>query len=593
MSYITQLPLNSARQQAERVLGWRYSLFDEENRGNGVTPAPYNYAPNFETFGFKTATLDSTFFMSTLELLIVILVAVVIIVRLANALRLPPAILLLLGGIGLSFAPNLGRIELAPAAIFTLFLPPLLFVASVRTSWRDFRQNIGAIGRLALGLVVITTLVVGLVAHWTIPGLPWAAAFALGAIVSPTDAVAATSITQSLGVPRRIVTILEGESLVNDATGLVVYRVAVAAVMTGAFSIWNAGGEFFLIGGGGILVGLLVGWGAKLFLKRIDDAPVENTIALILPFATYILADEFLQVSGVLAVVSAGFMLSRSLLNINSSETRLQSNAFWNMLDFLFNNVLFLLVGLQLRHIIGDLGAISLEQAVGYAAIISATLLVTRFLWVYPAAYLPKLLVRKPNENDPFPDWKSVFVVAWTGMRGAISLAAALALPLVLGSGAPFPQRNLVIFITFFAILTTLVLQGLTLPPIIRALKLRDDGETAREEAHARLEIARAALGRIEAIEADENDSPRLLEALRRRYQYQAEGLESIAAENNDACRDYFRDDRQLQLDILGAERAALLDLRERGALHEDAVRSIGQDLDLEEQRLQNHNRGK
>ena len=527
--------------------------------------------------------------MSQLELFILLLFAVVVIVRAANALRLPPAILLLLGGIALSFVPTFGNIELAPEVIFTLFLPPLLFVAGVRTSWRDFQENLRAIGMLALGLVVLTTLVVGWVAHWMIPGLPWAAAFALGAIVSPTDAVAATSITKSLGVPRRIVTILEGESLVNDATGLVIYRVAVAAMLTGAFSVWKASGEFILIGGGGVVVGLLIGWIVKFFLQRIDDAPIENTIALILPFATYILADEILDVSGVLAVVATGFVLSRSLFTRNSSETRLQGQAFWNMLDFLFNNALFLLVGLQLRHIVTELGAISPAQATLYGAIVSATFIATRFVWSFATVYLPKSWRRKPELNAVFPDWRSVFVVSWTGMRGAISLAAALGLPLSLSSGAPFPQRNLIIFITFFSILATLVLQGLTLPSLIRALKMEDDGETEREENSARLEIARAALGRIRQIKESGGQSLVALEAMQRKYRARADVLEATCAPEGQARRDTFRDARQSQLDVLGAEREKLAQLRKDGALHEDAVRRISNDLDLEEQRLQNH----
>ena len=527
--------------------------------------------------------------MSQLELFVLLLVAVVVIVRAANALGWPPAILLLLGGIALSFVPALGKIELAPDVIFTLFLPPLLFVASVRTSWRDFRASLQPIGLLALGLVVLTTLVVGWVAHWIIPGLPWAAAFALGAIVSPTDAVAATSITKSLGVPRRIVTILEGESLVNDATGLVVYRVAVAALLTGAFSIWQASGEFLLLSGGGIVVGLLAGWLVKFLFDRIDDAPIENTIALIVPFATYILADEILGFSGVLAVVAAGFMLSRSALDSNSSETRLQGQSFWEMLDFLFNNALFLLVGLQLRHIVTDLGAISPGQAAFYGAIVSVTLVITRFVWSFVATYLPKLWRQRPNADDPFPSWRSVFVVAWTGMRGAISLAAALGLPVILVSGAPFSQRNLIIFITFFSILATLVLQGLTLPAIIRALKLRDDGETEREESSARLEIARAALSRIGQLEETSAEPSVALKGMRRKYQARADVLESTCAPEGQARRDTFRDAHQLQLDILGSEREKLAELRKNGALHEDAVRRIGNDLDLEEQRLQNH----
>ncbi len=528
--------------------------------------------------------------MSQLELFVTLLIVVVIIVRTANALRLPPAILLLIGGIALSFAPFLGRVELEPEIIFTLFLPPLLFVAGVRTSWRDFRQSLAPIGLMALGLVVLTTLVVGWVAHWIIPGLPWAAAFALGAIVSPTDAVAATSITQSLGVPRRIVTILEGESLVNDATGLVVYRVAVAAVLTGAFSLWQASGEFVLISGGGVLVGLVIGWVVKFFLARIDDAPVENTISLVLPFATYIVADELLRVSGVLAVVATGFVLSRLAFDRNSSETRLQGQAFWNMLDFLFNNALFLLVGLQLRHIVTDLGAISPGQAVTYGAIVSATFIATRFVWSFVVTYLPKLWRPKPAADDPFPDWRSVFVVAWTGMRGAISLAAALGLPLLLSSGAPFPQRNLIIFITFFSILVTLVVQGLTLPSLIGALKLEDDGKTAREESAARLEVARAALGRIGQIESGGGQMPDWLKGLRRKYQARADLLEETCAPEAGRARATSRDARQLQLEIIGAEREKLAQLRKAGALHEDAARRIRRELDLEEQQLQNHN---
>ena len=528
--------------------------------------------------------------MSPLETSITLLVAIVVIVRVAGALGLPPAILLLLGGLGLSFVPDLGRVELAPAAIFTLFLPPLLFVAAVRTSWRDFGRNIRPIGWLALGLVVLTTLVVGAVAHWAIPGLPLAAAFALGAIVSPTDAVAATSITQSLGAPRRIVTILEGESLANDATGLVVYRLAVAATLTGAFSLPHAAWEFLLIAGGGIAVGLIMGWGFVQALNRISDAPVENTISLIVPFATYVVADEFLHVSGVLAVVSAGFYYTRQAARFSSSETRLQAVAFWNMLDFLFNNALFLLVGLQLRRIVGDLGALSLGQASLYAAIVSATLIVTRLFWVFAVTFTPKLLGFKAGPDDPFPSWKPVFVVAWTGMRGAISLAGALALPLALASGARFPQRNLIIFITFCSILVTLVVQGLTLPPLLRRLKLRDDGETEREERAARLEIARAALARLEQIEGAQQAPPALVEQFRTFYRHKTEGLEAQTSLGQ-ADGEFFRDERQLRLSIVRAQREALARVRGRGDLHEDAVRRIQNDLDLEEQRLQNHQR--
>lgn len=357
--------------------------------------------------------------MFLIEILIVLLVAVIVLVRLSHFLELPSAILLLVGGLALSFVPGFNNIELAPEMIFTLFLPPLLFKAAVRTSWRDFRFDVRKISLLAFGLVIMTTLIVGYVAHWAIPGLPLAAAFALGAIVSPTDAVAATSITKRLGVPRRIVTILEGESLVNDATGIVVYKLALAAVLTGAFSIFDAGWQFVLNAGSGIAVGLALGWLFIFFINRIEDAPIENTISLITPFATYIAADSFLGVSGVLAVVAAGYYFSRRLPHTNSSETRLQAVSFWNMLDFLFNGALFLLVGLQLRRIGGGLNEISFWNAVGYAAIVSTVLILTRILWVFPVTYLPRFFSREFSKDDPFPSWKSVFIVSWTGMRAA------------------------------------------------------------------------------------------------------------------------------------------------------------------------------
>ncbi|MDQ2745752.1 MAG: cation:proton antiporter, partial [Acidobacteriota bacterium] len=383
-------------------------------------------------------------------------------------------------------------------------------------------------------------------------------------------------------------------SLINDATGIVVYRLAVAAVLTGAFSIFDASWQFLLNAAGGIAVGLVMGWLFIFIINKFEDPPVENTVTLITPFITYIAAEHFLGVSGALAVVAAGFYFSRRLPRTNSSETRLQAVSFWKMLDFLFNSVLFLLVGLQLRRIIGGLGEISLWQAAGYAAIVSAAVIITRIIWIYPAAYLPRLLTKETGKDNPLPSWKAVFVVGWAGMRGAISLAAALSLPFALESGTNFPYRDLIIFITFFVILATLVAQGLSLPLIIRRLHLKDDGATAQEEASARLEIYQAALQRIEEIENNQDASPpRLLDQLKDDYGRRASGLSKIVAEGENSCKDFFYNDRRLQLDILKTERETLLKLRERGALHNDAARSIENDLDLEEQRLQNHNRQK
>ncbi len=348
--------------------------------------------------------------------------------------------------------------------------------------------------------------------------------------------------------------------------------------------------QFVLNAGGGIAFGLALGWLFIFFINRIEDAPVENTITLIAPFTIYIAADSFLGVSGVLAIVAAGyyFSLRRSLWS--SSKTRLQAVSFWGMLDFLFNGVLFLLVGLQLRRIVGGLNELSTWNAVGDAAIVSAVLILTRILWVFPTTYLPRFLSKKFSKDDPFPSWKSVFIVSWTGMRGAISLAAALALPLTLASGGQFPNRNLIIFITFFVILATLVVQGLSLPTIIRRLHLKNDRATAREEAAARLEIYQTALDRIGEIESEENAPPELVKQLKENYKLRADGLSAIVAEDESSCQTYFKGERDLKLDIISVEREKLQSLIRRGALHNDAARSIENDLDLEEQRLQNYN---
>lgn len=524
--------------------------------------------------------------MWSLEALIGLLIAVAVLVRIARWLELPPAIPLLVGGLLLSYVPGFGGLDLAPELVFTLFLPPLLFYAAYNTSWRDFKSNARPIALLAVGLVVVTTLLVGLIAHWAIPDLPLAAAFALGAIVSPTDAIAATSITERIGVPRRIVTVLEGESLVNDATGIVAYRLAVAAVVTGAFSAFDAGAQFVVSSAGGILIGLAAGWLLAFLLKKFDDAPVENTLIIITPFAAYVLAENLLHVSGVLAVVAAGLYIARKSPRIASSETRLQGSAFWQMFDFLFNGALFLLVGLQLRRVLAGLGETSWSEAAFYAAIVSAAVIFGRILWVYPSTYLPRFFSKKLRERDPYPSWKPIFIVSWTGMRGAISLAAALALPYTINSGEPFPQRNLIIFLAFAVILATLVVQGLTLPPIIRWLKLKDDGATAREEATARLEVLQAALLRIEMLEAEDGAAKNLLKRLKNDYRHRASSAETALSEGENSCREYFSSERELRLQILQAEREAIVNLRERGAVHDGAMRHIERDLDLEEQRL-------
>lgn len=530
--------------------------------------------------------------MWSLEAFIALLIAVVILVRLSRLLELPPAIPLLVGGLALSYVPPFGNLELHPELVFTLFLPPLLFYAAFQTSWRDFKRNARAISLLAIGLVIATTVIVGMIAHAIIPGLSLAAAFALGAIISPTDAIAATSITERIGVPRRIATVLEGESLVNDATGIVAYRLAVAAVATGAFSFFDAGKEFLWSSTGGVLVGLLFGWLYVFLLRRFDDAPVENTITIIAPFTTYLVAEQLLHVSGVLAVVTAGLYFARRAPRIISSETRMQGESFWQMLDFLFNGTLFLLLGLQLRRIVAGLGGISFSEAVFYAVIVSAATILTRILWVYPATYLPRILSKKLRARDPYPSWKPVFIVSWTGMRGAISLAAALALPYTTAAGAEFPQRNLIIFLSFAVILATLVVQGLSLTPIIRWLGITGDNATAREEAEARLTVVNAAMLQIGKMEQIEGAQINQLKRIKNEYRQRATSAETALSGGENGCRAYFETDRNMRLEILKAEREAALRLRDDGTVHDHAMRHIEHDLDLAEQQLKDHDHG-
>ena len=364
------------------------------------------------------------------EIFVGLLLAVAVLALLARKLHIPYPILFVIGGLLLGLIPKLPKVRLDPELVFLFFLPPLLFPAALFTSWRDFRVNLRPISLLAIGLVLFTTVAVALLAHYFM-GLPLAAGFVLGAIISPPDAIAATAIADRLKVPRRIVTILEGESLVNDATALVAYRFAVVAVVTGSFSLAHASGQFFIVGIGGILIGLAIGWLAEQFHKRVDDAPIEITVSLLTPFAAY-LAAERLGVSGVLAVVTAGLYLGWRMPELLTFKTRLQGGPVWEMVEFLLNGFVFILIGLQLPEVLRALSgnAIPIPRLVWYALLISLAVILIRILWVFPATYLPRLIFKKLCKHDPYPKWQHVTIVAWTGMRGVVSLAAALALPL-------------------------------------------------------------------------------------------------------------------------------------------------------------------
>ncbi len=525
---------------------------------------------------------------SAVTLVLSLLVVVVALAVVAPRLKVPYPILLVLGGLVLGFVPGLPVFALNPELVFLLFLPPLLYSSAWSTSWRDFRYNLRPISLLAIGLVLLTTVVIAVVVHTVVPQVPWPAAFVLGAIISPTDAVAATSIAQRLGIPRRIVTVLEGESLVNDSTGLVTYQFAVAAVMTGAFSFWQGSLAFFGVSVGGILIGLAIGWCLTFVHRHMENPTIEIVMTLLTPFAAYLLA-EALHASGVLATVAAGLYLARQSSTLFSAQTRQQALAVWNILVFLLNGLVFIFIGLQLQGIVDTLDntitRFSLGNLLLYGVILSIATILIRIAWVFPATYLPRLLVRRIRERDPYPNWRNVSVLAWTGMRGVVSLAAALALPEVTDKGAPFPERALIIYLTFCVIFSTLVLQGLSLPFVIRKLGLKDDGEAEREEVQARKVASHAALTRIDEL-IERGEAPRdAAEHLREHYEVRAQSIPTSA--NEEAEDSKLKTYQNIQQETLTAARKAVVELRDKGEINDEVMRRVEREIDLEEQVLE------
>ncbi|WP_123947103.1 Na+/H+ antiporter [Chryseobacterium sp. CBo1] len=386
--------------------------------------------------------------------------------------KIPYPILLVFIGLLLGFIPGLPHIELQPEMVFLLFLPPLLFRAAWNSSWNDFKMSIRPIFRLAVGLVLFTTLSVAIVAHYYIPGMSWPVAFILGAIVSPPDAVSATSIIKGVGLNKRIITILEGESLVNDASALIAYRYALVATISTGFVFWKAGLQFLLVAGGGITIGFILGYVLCMILKRIHSNPiVESSLLLLIPFVSYPIAES-LEMSGVLAVVTTGLVTSWKSSEVLSYQGRTQSNSIWEMIVFLLNGVIFILIGLQLSDLIGTTEGYNTKSLIQYGLVISLITIVARFLFVIPAMWFPSLLETKlDKEQRRNFDWKSILVISWSGMRGVLSLATAMALPLTLADGTPMHQRKIILFITFVVIVVTLVGQGLTLPFLIKVTR--------------------------------------------------------------------------------------------------------------------------
>jgi CPA1 family monovalent cation:H+ antiporter len=535
--------------------------------------------------------------MELLQIVLFLLLCAVALGWVARHFRFPYPIALVIGGGALGFIPRLPQLDFDPQFILVLVLPPILYQAALLTSWRDFRASMRPIGLLAIGLVIVTTLAVGVTFKWLVPECPWAAAFVLGAIVSPPDAVAATAILSRLNIPRRVVTILEGESLVNDASGLVIYKFAVAAVMTGAFSLMDASMQFIEISAGGIAIGIAL---ALLFVaihRRLGDTMIEVLTTLAAPYVAYILAES-LHFSGVLAVVAAGLVRGRYAPEIVSAEMRIIARSVWTLLVFLLNSLVFMLIGIQLSDITSRLSGEPLTELLVTAVLVSLVAILVRFAWIHPAAWLSRAIGNLRGPEAALPE-KELIIMSWCGMRGIVSLAAALALPVTLPDGSPFPQRDLIVFLTFAVIAATLVLQGLTLGPLIRWLKVAHDWSAQDEHRHARRALGAAATAAIALAAAETRASAALTERIHAEFaDKMADNTAANAQQPNVSALDGEAGDAtpqvepstglasQLRRAALQAERQELLRIWQDNQISDDVMHHIEEDLDYQESHL-------
>ena len=526
--------------------------------------------------------------MGQAELLIAgLLIAVAGLSALARRLSIPYPIVLVIGGALFGFVPGMPEVKLDPEVVLVVFLPPLLYAAAFFANLNDIRSNLRPITLSSVGLVLVTMGAVAVVAHELVPGLPWGAAFALGAVVSPTDPLAGATVMRHLGAPRRLVSGIESEGLFNDATALVAYRVAVVAVVSGSFSLAEAGLRFALGALGGIAIGLVVGWMIAAIRERTSDAQISITISLLSGYAAFIPADE-LGASGVLAAVTTGIYMGVRGPSIIPARTRLQGFFVWDILDFLINATLFVLIGLQLRTVVDGLEQHSAATLARYALAISGIVVAMRLVWFFTMPYLIRALDRRPSQVARRVGARQRLVLAWSGMRGAVSLAAALAIPLETDAGAPFPERDLLIFLTFCVILSTLVVQGLSLGPLIRRLGVADEGDGDREELHARLAATKAALDRLDVLAEEEWTRDETVERMRGMYEYRRRRFAAQAGKiEDDGYEDRSLVYQQMVQTVLAAQRDALVRLRNEGAISNEVMNRVLRDFDLEESRLE------
>jgi len=514
------------------------------------------------------------------EVVILLMMIMVGLTAIARKLLIPYPILLVLGGLALGLLPGMPAVVLEPDLVFLVFLPPILWSAAYGTSLRDFKDNARPIALLALGLVLATTLAVAWAAQALLPGIGWAAALALGAIVSPPDAVAATAIGRRLSVPRRVVVILEGESLVNDASALILYRTAVAAAVTGAFSLGGTLLSFVVSSLAGVAIGVAVSALAIWAMRRSHDSLSEIGMSLVAPYAAWVLAERA-HVSAVLACVAGGIYLRQHFSEVATAATRVQARAIWEQFVFLLNGAIFVLIGLEVGILRGTVFSGRLGILLWTGLVIALVAVGVRLVWVPLATVLPRLLVPSVRRDEPSPQWPQVFLIGWTGLRGIVSLAAALGLPLRTADGEPFPYRGEIIVITFVVILLTLVVQGLSLAPLVRGLRFADEDVLQHEERRAREHAVTRALDRLDGLGGEDWVVPEHLERIKRVYAKRLERLTGGAEGEGEAIEG--RDDfRRLRAHALAAERQALVELRDQEVISDEVLHRLEHEVNLE-----------
>lgn len=532
--------------------------------------------------------------MDDFEIVIFLMTILIVLSAFTDKIKLPYPILLVFIGLIIGFVPFLPNLSLDPEIVFVIFLPPLLFDAAFKTSWLDFKKEIRPISTLAISLVFFTTVTVAIVAHYIIPGFSWPLSFLLGAIISPPDAVAASGIIKGLGLNKKVITIIEGESLLNDASALIAYRYALAATISGSFVLWKAGLQFLFVAAGGIAVGFAIGYALVFAHKKIkDNAIVETSLSLLTPFLAYLLAEK-IHVSGILAVVTAGIFIGWHSREIFSFQTRLQTTVVWNTIIFLLNGIVFILIGLQFPELVKDLSFETLFRLIGDGLLISLATILIRIIWVFAGAYHQNLIKKKKHDtddNDELVNWKNVLIVAWTGTRGVVSLATALALPLTLSNGADFPKRHSILLLAFTVIMATLVVQGLTLPVLIKLLKIKPETNSVQEEEiELNTILAESSLHFINNNFPHEMDET-IINQIKKQYEFNYNMLSNrkgtrLQRRQSKSQINFLNGFLQAQVEVLKFQRDLLIKFHTKGSYSEEVLAKTERELDIEELRL-------